>query len=78
MHKKMTLSSKTAKTVKSAADKTRKKSKEEIKNGAHSLVNSLHKWGEDYYEAEDYYGKPVKGIPKTNYYDDYRKKADKQ
>ena len=66
--------------TKAAASKTKSQKilKKETKNGQHGLINSLHKWGEDYYGAEDYYEKPVKKIPKKNNYDDFHKKADKQ
>ena len=65
--------------TKTAASKTKspKILKKETKN-EHGLINSLHKWGEDYYGAEDYYEKPVNNIPKKNNYDDFHKKADKQ
>jgi len=73
MYKKMAPSSKTA------ANKTKRQKvlKEKIEKKQHGLINSLHKWGEDYYGAEDYYEKPVNSIPKSNHYNDFQKKADK-
>ena len=72
MYKKMVPSSKTA------ANKTKRQKvlKEKIEK-KHGLINSLHKWGEDYYGAEDYYEKPVNSIPNRNHYNDFQKKADK-
>jgi hypothetical protein len=71
MYKKMAIS------TKAAASKTKspKILKKETKNGQHGLINSLHKWGEDYYGAEDYYEKPVNNMPKKNYYSDFLKKS---
>jgi hypothetical protein len=65
MHKKMAIS------TKAAASKTKspKILTKETKNGQHGLVNSLHKWGEDYYE------KPVNNILEKNNYDDFHKKS---
>lgn len=54
----------------------RKTSNEEKEEGS-GLVNSLYKWGEDYYGAEDYYEKPVNSMSKTHHYSDYQKKANK-
>lgn len=73
MYKKMVPSSKTA------ANKTKRQKvlKEKIDKKQHGLINSLHKWGEDYYGAEDYYEKPVNSIPNRNHYNDFQKKADK-
>jgi len=67
-------------STKDAASKIKKQKilKKETENGQHGLISSLHKWGEDYYGAEDYYEKPVNNIPKKNYYNDFQKKADKQ
>lgn len=64
---------------KTAANKTKRQKvlKEKIEKKQHGLINSLHKWGEDYYGAEDYYEKSVNSIPKKNYYNDFQKKADK-
>lgn len=66
--------------TKSLARKIRERKvlKEELKNEEPSLVDSLHKWGEDYYGAEDYYEKTVNSLPQTNHYNDYQKKTDKQ
>ena len=63
--------------TKAATSKTKnsKTLKKEVKNGQHGLINSLHKWGEDYYGAEDYYEKPVKITSKKNYYNDFQKKS---
>jgi hypothetical protein len=74
MHKKDVLK------AKAATSKTKKREilKEKVKNEEQGLINSLHRWGEDYYGADDYYEKPVNSMPKTNYYNDYQKKADKQ
>ena len=74
MHKTM------APGTKAAASKTKspKILKKETENGQHGLINSLHKWGEDYYGVEDYYEKPVNNILEKNNYDDFHKKADKQ
>ncbi len=69
----MALSSRTA----ASKTKRQKVLKEKIGKKQHGLINSLHKWGEDYYGAEDYYEKPVSSIPKKNYYNDFQKKADK-
>ena len=71
MYKKTALSSKTA------ANKVKRQKvlNEKIDNKQHGLINSLHKWGEDYYGAEDYYEKPVSRIPKKNYYNDFQKKT---
>ena len=73
MNKKMALSSKIA------TNKTKRQKifKEKIEQKQHGLINSLHKWGEDYYGAEDYYEKPVNSIAKKSYYNDFQKKVDK-
>jgi hypothetical protein len=55
--------------------KNTKKLIKETKNEQYGLINSLHKWGEDYYGAEDYYEQPVINIPKKNNYNDFRKKS---
>ena len=68
------------------ARKTRKRntSNEEKKQGkknkeGSSLFYSLHKWGEDYYGAEDYYEKTVNSsMSKPHNYNVYQKKARKQ
>ena len=73
MYKKVTPGTKTA----ASKIKTQKILAKETKNGQDGLVNSLHKWGEDYYGAEDYYEKPVNSIPKKIPYSDFQKKADK-
>ncbi|MEE8254113.1 MAG: hypothetical protein V3S58_00720 [Nitrosomonadaceae bacterium] len=80
MHKKI------ASDAKPVARKTRKRSiaykkkEQEKKNEEGSgLLYSLHKWGEDYYEAEDYYEKTVNGgTSKTHNDNDHQKKAGKQ
>ena len=74
MYKKMAISTKAA----ASKTKSQKILKKETKNGQHGLIISLHKWGEDYYGAEDYYEKPVNNMSKKNYYSDFLKKADKQ
>ena len=74
MHKKVAISTKVAANKR----KSQKILTKETKNGQHGLVSSLHKWGEDYYGAEDYYEKPVNSIQNKIYYNDFRKKADKQ
>jgi len=66
-------------STKAAASKTKRQEilTKETKNEQHGLINSLHKWGEDYYGVEDYYERPVNRIPKKNYYSDFQKKVDK-
>jgi len=80
MHKKI------ASDAKPVARKTRKRSiankkkEQEKKNEEGSgLLYSLHKWGEDYYEAEDYYEKTVNSsMSKTHNDNDHQKKVGKQ
>ena len=64
-----------------ARPKTSKTWKRKNPNGENveglGLVNSLYKWGEDYYGVEDYYEKTINSISKTNQYNDYQKKANK-
>jgi len=64
-----------------ARPKTSKTWKRKTPNGENveglGLVNSLYKWGEDYYGVEDYYEKTINSISKTNQYNDYQKKANK-
>lgn len=74
MHKKRELNIKIA----SSKAKRKKLLKKETEKGSHGLINSLYKWGEDYYGAEDYYEKPVTSIPNSNDYNDFQKKADTQ
>jgi len=71
MHKRIALRTKTA----ASKAKGPKILIKETKNGQHGLINSLHRWGEDYYGAEDYYEKPVNNIPEKNNYNDFRKKS---
>ena len=60
------------------ARKTRKRrTSKGDKEEESSLLNSLHRWGEDYYGAEDYYEKSVNNMPKTHNYYGYQKKANK-
>ena len=74
MYKKMAISTK----AEASKTKSPRILKKETKKGQDGLINSLHKWGEDYYGAEDYYEKSVNNIPKKNYFSDFLKKADKQ
>ena len=74
MYKKVTHST----NAEASKRKSQKILTKETENGQHSLVGSLHKWGEDYYGAEDYYEKPVNNIKNEIHYNDFRKKADKQ
>ncbi len=71
---------KNASEARPVARKTRKRSSSNRKKEEGSgLINSLHKWGEDYYEAEDYYEKTVNGgMSKTHNDNDHQKKAGKQ
>jgi hypothetical protein len=69
------------KVTANARPTTRKTWKRKTPNGEKEaesgLANSLYKWGEDYYGAEDYYEKTVNSMSKINRYNDYHKKTNK-
>jgi len=79
MHKKIASDAKPVarKTRKRSASNREKKQEKKNEEGS-SLLYSLHKWGEDYYEAEDYYEKTVNSsMSKTHNYNDHHRKAGK-
>ena len=80
MHKKNASDAKPVahKPLKRSTSSREKKREKENEEGP-SLLDSLHKWGEDYYEVEDYYEKTINSSKsKTHNYNDHHRKTGKQ
>ena len=80
MHKKIASDAKpVARKIRKRSIANKKKEQEKKNEEGSGLLYSLHKWGEDYYEAEDYYEKTVNSsMSKTHNDNDHQKKVGKQ
>ncbi len=79
MHKNASDARPVARKTRKRSSSNRKKEQEKENEEGSGLLYSLHKWGEDYYEAEDYYEKTVNSsMSKTHNDNDHQKKVGKQ